>query len=122
MDTPDPNAVIIKRLNSLRDEIMSRLERIENELKVLKNDILEEIGRTIYVKGFGNELNKLKKQIEVLVSTLNIIIDSKSYSNNEKIVENAYIIGGHQKWMEERNIVFNLKVLRTYLLEIIFLQ
>ena len=41
MGQPDPNAVILEKLDALRDEIVNRLDRIENELKILKNDILE---------------------------------------------------------------------------------
>ena len=115
MGQPDPNAVILERLNVLRDEIMSRLDRIENELKILNNNILNEIRGTIYISGLGYELNQLKARIEALVSTLNMIIDSKRYSNNEKIVEIVYLIGKHQEWMGEGNIVFNLKQLADIL-------
>ena len=115
MGQPDPNAVILERLNVLRDEIMRRLDRIENELKILNNDILNEIRGTIYISGLGYELNQLKARIEALVSTLNMIIDSKRYSNNEKIVEIVYLIGKHQEWMGEGNIVFNLKQLADIL-------
>ena len=115
MGQPDPNAVILERLNVLREEIMSRLDRIENELKILNNNILNEIRGTIYISGLGYELNQLKARIEALVSTLNMIIDSKRYSNNEKIVEIVYLIGKHQEWMGEGNIVFNLKQLADIL-------
>ena len=40
MGKPDPNAVILEKLDAIRDEIMGRLDRIEEELKILKNDIL----------------------------------------------------------------------------------
>ena len=33
MGKPDPNAVILKKLDSIRDEIMGRLDRIEEEPK-----------------------------------------------------------------------------------------
>ena len=115
MDHPDPNAEILEKLNTLRDLIMNRLDQIENELEIRNKDILKGIDGTIYENSLGKELFKLKAQVEHLVSALNIIIKSKSYSNNEKIVENAYIIGSHQKWAEEGNIVFNFKKLSDIL-------
>ena len=115
MDHPDPNAEILEKLNTLRDLIMNRLDQIENELEIRNKDILKGIGGTIYENSLSKELFKLKAQVEHLVSALNIIIKSKSYSNNEKIVENAYIIGSHQKWAEEGNIVFNFKKLSDIL-------
>ena len=57
MGKPDPNAVILEKLDSIRDEIMGRLDRIEEELKILKNDILNQITITIYINSFGGELN-----------------------------------------------------------------
>ena len=57
MGKPDPNAVILEKLNATRDEIMGRLDRIEEELKILKNDILNQITVTIYINSFGGELN-----------------------------------------------------------------
>ena len=40
MGKPDPNAVILEKLDAIRDEIIVHLDRIEEELKILKNDIL----------------------------------------------------------------------------------
>ena len=57
MGKPDPNAVISEKLNAIRDEIMGRLDRIEEEPKILKNDILNQITVTIYINSFGGELN-----------------------------------------------------------------
>ena len=57
MGKPDPNAVILEKLDSIRDEIMGRLDRIEEEPKILKNDILNQITVTIYINSFGGELN-----------------------------------------------------------------
>ena len=36
---------------------MGRFDRIEEELKILKNDILNQITVTIYINSFGGELN-----------------------------------------------------------------
>ena len=115
MGQPDPNAVILEKLDALRDEIVNRLDRIENELKIFKNDILDQIKGTIYINSFGSELNILKNQIEELVSTLNIVNNSKSYSNNEKIVECAFPIGNNKNWMEKEHIILNLKNLADVL-------
>ena len=57
MNQSDPNAVILEKLDALKNEITSRLDRIENELKILKNDILNQITVTIYINSFGGELN-----------------------------------------------------------------
>ena len=57
MGKPDPNAVILEKLDSIRDEIMGRLDRIEEEPKILKNDILNQITITIYINSFCGELN-----------------------------------------------------------------
>ena len=57
MGKPDPNAVILVKLDAIRDEIMGRLDRIEEEPKILKNDILNQITVTIYINSFGGELN-----------------------------------------------------------------
>ena len=57
MGKPDPNAVILEKLDSIRDEIMGRLDRIEEEPKILKNDILNQITVTIYINSLGGELN-----------------------------------------------------------------
>ena len=107
MGKPDPNAVILEKLDSIRDEIMGRLVWIEEELKILKNDILNQITLTIYIISFGGKL-KLKNQIEGLVSNLNTTINSKSYSNKEKIVESAFFIGNNVKWIDKGNIIFKL--------------
>ena len=50
----------------------------------------------------------LKNQIEGLVSNLNTTINSKSYSNKEKIVESAFFIGNNVKWIDQGNIIFQL--------------
>ena len=107
MGKPDPNAVILEKLDSIRDEIMGRLDRIEEEPKILKNDILNQITLTIYIISFGGKL-KLKNQIEGLVSNLNTTINSKSYSNKEKIVESTFLIGNNVKWIDKGNIIFKL--------------
>ena len=36
MGKPDPNAVILEKLNAIRDEIIGSLGRIEEEPKILK--------------------------------------------------------------------------------------
>ena len=57
INKPDPNSVILEKLDAIRDEIMGRLDRIEEEPKILKNDILNQITVTIYINSFGGELN-----------------------------------------------------------------
>ena len=57
MGKPDQNAVILEKLDAIRDEIIVHLDRIEEELKILKNDILNQITVTIYINSFGGELN-----------------------------------------------------------------
>ena len=70
MGKPDPNAVILEKLDAIRDEIMGRLDRIEEELKILKNDILNQITVTIYINSFGGELNiYLKIKLKDLFQT-----------------------------------------------------
>ena len=68
---PNPNAVILEKLDALRDEIMNRLTLIQNELQILKNEILNEIQWAIFENSFGGEIDKLKIQIEDLFLTLN---------------------------------------------------
>ena len=43
-----------------------------------------------------------------MVSNLNTTINSKSYSNKEKIVESAFFIGNNVKWIDQGNIIFQL--------------
>ena len=70
MGKPDQNAVILEKLNATRDEIMGRLDRIEEEPKILKNDILNQITVTIYINSFGGELNiYLKIKLKDLFQT-----------------------------------------------------
>ena len=109
IEEPDPNEVVLKEISSMRKEIISRLDEIENNLKIQNNNILDTIIGAIYINSFGTELNNLRNQIEGLVSTLIITNNSKIFSKNEKIVENAYTIGSNKNWMEKGNIILNLK-------------
>ena len=43
-----------------------------------------------------------------MVSNLNTTINSKSYSNKEKIVESAFFNGNNVKWIDKGNIIFKL--------------
>ena len=43
-----------------------------------------------------------------MVSNLNTTINSKSYSNKEKIVESTFLIGNNVKWIDKGNIIFKL--------------
>ena len=40
-DNRHPNAVVSEKIYSLREEIMSRLAQIENELEILNYDVLD---------------------------------------------------------------------------------
>lgn len=111
----DPNAVIIDELNSLRQAITSHLTVIEKEISEIKLDILNQIKGDIYTECLGNALINLYTQIEGIVDALNTNNISQIYTENEKIVENAYLIGGNNKWYEEGNIVFNIKKLANTL-------
>jgi hypothetical protein len=112
---PDPNAVILEKLDALRDEIMNRLTLIQNELQILKNEILNEIQWAIYENSFGGEIDKLKIQIEDLFLTLNTTNYLKDLSKNEKIVESAYKLGSNNQWDKEGNIIFRLENLANIL-------
>ena len=108
-EEPDPNEKVIEQIKSMKKEITSRLNQIEKDLSYQGNKILDSITGTIYINSFGSELNNLRNQIEGLVSTMTITDSSKTLSNNEKIVENAYTIGSNKNWMEKGNIILNLK-------------
>ena len=108
-EEPDPNEKVIEQIKSMKKEITSRLNQIEKDLSYQGNKILDSITGTIYINSFGSELNNLRNQIEGLVSTLTITDSSKTLTNNEKIVENAYTIGSNKNWMEKGNIILNLK-------------
>ena len=108
-EEPDPNEKVIEHINSMKKEITSRLDQLEKDLSYQGKSILDSITGTIYINSFGSELNNLRNQIEGLVSTMTITDSSKTLSNNEKIVENAYTIGSNKNWMEKGNIILNLK-------------
>ena len=108
-EEPDPNEKVIEHINSMKKEITSRLDQLEKDLLYQGKSILDSITGTIYINSFGSELNNLRNQIEGLVSTMTITDSSKTLSNNEKIVENAYTIGSNKNWMEKGNIILNLK-------------
>ena len=112
---PDPNAVILEKLDALRDEIMNRLTLIQNELQILKNEIFNEIQWAIYENSFGGEIDKLKIQIEDLFLTLNTTNYLKDLSKNEKIVESAFKLGSNNQWDKEGNIIFRLENLANIL-------
>lgn len=109
VDKPDPNEEIIKKLDDIENEIKNRLNLIENEIKYLGKDIFERIKGTIYINSFGTDLNNLKTQIEFLVSTLTINSNSTKLTHNEIIVENAFTIGNNKDWMQPGHMIFNLK-------------
>ena len=108
-EEPDPTEKVIEHINSMKKEITSRLDQLEKDLLYQGKSILDSITGTIYINSFGSELNNLRNQIEGLVSTMTITDSSKTLSNNEKIVENAYTIGSNKNWMEKGNIILNLK-------------
>ena len=108
-EEPDPTEKVIEHINSMKKEITSRLDQLEKDLLYQGKSILDSITGTIYINSFGSELNNLRNQIEGLVSTLTITDSSKTLTNNEKIVENAYTIGSNKNWMEKGNIILNLK-------------
>jgi len=59
-DNPDPNEVVLGKIYSLREEIMSRLAQIENELENLNYDVLGKIRGGNYAFGFGHYINGVR--------------------------------------------------------------
>ena len=64
---PPSIASSVKAINNLRKEIISRLDEIEENIKLSKKDILNEIRGSNYVNGFGKSLDSLLVQINDLV-------------------------------------------------------
>ena len=108
-DNPDPNEVVLGKIYSLREEIMSRLAQIENELENLNYDILDRIRGDNYIYGFGYYINSLKDQIENSVSILTNHNNTNRLSKYDKIVESAYYIGINKQWIKQEHIILNLK-------------
>lgn len=111
----DPNKEMLKAINNARKEIISRLHEIEENIKLSKKDILNEIRGSNYVNGFGTSLDSLLVQINDLVDGFNTNDNSKELTENEKIVENSFLIGNNADWIKEGNIIFNLKNLALVL-------
>ena len=112
---PPSIASSVKAINNLRKEIISRLDEIEENIKLSKKDILNEIRGSNYVNGFGKSLDSLLVQINDLVDGFNANDNSKELTENEKIVENSFLIGNNADWIKEGNIIFNLKNLALVL-------
>ena len=111
----DPNKEMLKAINNARKEIISRLDEIEENIKLSKKDILNEIRGSNYVNGFGKSLDSLLIQINDLVDGFNANDNSKELTENEKIVENSFLIGNNADWIKKGNIIFNLKNLALVL-------
>ena len=112
---PPSIASSVKAINNLRKEIISRLDEIEENIKLSKKDILNEIRGSNYVNGFGKSLDSLLIQINDLVDGFNANDNSKELTENEKIVENSFLIGNNADWIKKGNIIFNLKNLALVL-------
>ena len=112
---PPSLASSVKAINNLRKEIISHLDEIEKNIKLSKKDILNEIKGRNYINGFGRSIDSLLNQINDLVDGFNANDNSKELTENEKIVENAFLIGNNAEWIKEGNIIFNLKNLALIL-------
>lgn len=112
---PPSLASSVKAINNLRKEIISHLDEIEKNIKLSKKDILNEIEGRNYINGFGRSMDSLLNQINDLVDGFNANDNSKELTENEKIVENAFLIGNNAEWIKEGNIIFNLKNLALIL-------
>ena len=112
---PPSLASSVKAINNLRKEIISHLDEIEKNIKLSKKDILNEIEGRNYIGGFGRSMDSLLNQINDLVDGFNANDNSKELTENEKIVENAFLIGNNAEWIKEGNIIFNLKNLALIL-------
>lgn len=111
----DLNKEMLKAINDARKEIISHLDEIEKNIKLSKKDILNEIEGRNYIGGFGRSMDSLLNQINDLVDGFNANDNSKELTENEKIVENAFLIGNNAEWIKEGNIIFNLKNLALIL-------
>ena len=109
MTKEDPNAKIIDAINDLGQKIESHLDYIKEEIKEIGLDILNEIKGGIYINGFGKDLDNLYTQLQLMTTTFNTINTSKIYTENEKLVEIAYLIGNDGDWLKEGNMMFNLR-------------
>ena len=111
----DINKKMLKAINDARKEIIPHLDEIEKNIKLAKKDILNEIKGRNYIDGFGKSIDYLLNQINDLVDGFNANDNSKVLTENEKIVENAFLIGNNAEWIKEGNIIFNLKNLALIL-------
>jgi hypothetical protein len=111
MDQKDPTAEIIDAINDLGQKIETHLDYLNEEIKKIGLDILNEILSGIYTQGFGKDLDNLYTQLKSMTTLFNKINASKIYTENEKLVETAYLIGNDADWLKEGNMMFNLKKL-----------
>ena len=102
---PPSLASSVKAINNLRKVIISHLDEIEKNIKLAKKDILNEIKGRNYIDGFGKSIDYLLNQINDLVDGFNANDNSKVLTENEKIVENAFLIGNNAEWIKEGNII-----------------
>ena len=105
----DPNKEMLKAINNARKEIISRLDEIEENIKLSKKDILNEIRGSNYVNGFGKSLDSLLIQINDLVDGFNANDNSKELTENEKIVENSFLIGNNAD-LDKLFLIFKIEI------------
>ena len=111
MDQQDPTAEIIDAINDLGQKIETHLDYLDEEIHKIGLDILNEILTSIYTEGFGKDLDNLYTQLKSMSTQFNTINTSKIYTENEKFVETAYLIGNNAAWITEGNVLFNLRKL-----------
>lgn len=111
----DPNVQILKAIEDLRNEIVISLNNIEKEIGEIGLDILNEIKGSIYINGLGKELDILYSQLNIIANSMKTINQSTTYTEKEKLVEIAYLIGNNADWMKEGNMVFNIMKLAEVL-------
>ena len=114
-DVADRNAALLNEINKLRQEIEIRLSYIEKEISNSKLDILNQIKSGVYINGLGRELDILYSQLNSNIKFFQSISESKAYTENEKSVEIAYLIGKNSDWIKEGNMMFNIRKLAEIL-------
>ena len=110
----EPDAALTA-INELKDEMNKRFDEVEKLIRDSKTDILNEIKDTTYTNGFGRDLDELYQQINTLAANMADNYASTKLTDNEKAVENAFLMGNNADWGKTGNIVFNINRLANVL-------
>lgn len=108
----DPTADAIAKMNT---EIKARLDEIEKEIKETGKDLMEAYKNELYINTIGKDLDDLYAEITKKAINIHTNNTSTKLTENERLVENAYLIGNNKAWGEPNNIVFSIDKLANIL-------